>query len=301
MTVSIPFTKGHGAGNDFLVLHDPYNRTRITAADVSYLCDRRTGIGADGLLRAVLCTELPEAMHHVGSAEWFMDYRNADGSLGQMCGNGIRVLARHLTHYGHTPPGRLTLSTRAGLRTVETSDAGPAGDATVLMEIPRLLAPQDALAVSVDGGSWPALRVDVGNPHAVVFVDDLADAGPLKVAPSVSPPPPGGITIEFVQLLTPGHLALRVYERGVGETLACGTGACAAVAAAERSRHRASARRYRVDSPGGTLFVRVLPDGSHVLTGPAELTVHGILRPRAPMFGHQPAKPGLLLPGPHRS
>ncbi|GAA2409621.1 diaminopimelate epimerase [Streptomyces pulveraceus] len=279
MTPRIPFTKGNGAGNDFLVLHDPENRTALTPSAVSHLCDRRVGIGADGLLRAVLCARLPEAHRYAGRATWFMDYRNPDGSLGAMCGNGIRVLARHLVHHHYSRPGRLTLATRAGLRTVDIADSGSSGDVTVRMGQPRLPLPVGALTVTAGQRSWLARYVDVGNPHAVVFVDDLDHPGPLASPPTVTPAPPQGITVEFVRVLTPGHLSLRVHERGVGETPACGTGACAAAAAAHRANICPPDGMYRVDAPGGTLHVRVLPDGTQTLTGPAELTVSGLLTP----------------------
>ncbi|MFG2224518.1 diaminopimelate epimerase [Streptomyces sp. NPDC048644] len=283
MTPHIPFTKGNGAGNDFLVLHDPDNRIALTPAAISHLCDRRTGIGADGLLRAVLCDRLPEAHRYGGLATWFMDYRNPDGSLGEMCGNGIRVFARHLTHHHHSPPGRLTLATRAGLRTVDIADAGPSGDVTVHMGRPHLPLPDGALTVTSGRRSWPALYVDVGNPHAVAFVDDLDHPGSLASPPAVVPPPPRGVTVEFVRALAPGRLSLRVHERGVGETPACGTGACAAVAAAHQAGTRPPGGRYRVDAPGGTLHVHVLPDGTHMLTGPAALTTGGSLSP-SPLY-----------------
>ncbi|MEU3713643.1 diaminopimelate epimerase [Streptomyces catenulae] len=277
MTPQLPFTKGNGAGNDFLVLHDPDDRAALTPAAISHLCDRRTGIGADGILRAVLCDRSPEALRYAGRATWFMDYRNADGSLGEMCGNGIRVLARHLTHHRHIPPGRLTLATRAGLRTVDIADTAPAGEVSVHMGRPRFAPDEEALTVSVGRRSWPALYVDAGNPHAVAFVDDLDHAGSLVSPPAVTPSPPQGVTVEFVRVLAPGHLALRVHERGVGETPACGTGACAAVAAAHRTGVRPPDGMYRVDAPGGTLHIRVAPDGTHTLTGPAVLTVDGFL------------------------
>ncbi|WP_405937492.1 diaminopimelate epimerase [Streptomyces sp. NBC_00726] len=292
MTPRIPFTKGNGAGNDFLVLHDPGNQLALTPAVISQLCDRRTGIGADGILRAVLCGRSPEARRYAGQATWFMDYRNADGSLGGMCGNGIRVLTRHLTHHHHSPPGRLTLATRAGLRSVSITESGPSGEVTVHMGRPHLPLPSDALAVTAGQGSWPALYVDVGNPHAVVFVDDLDHPGSLTSPPTVVPLPPQGITVEFVRILAPGHLALRVHERGVGETPACGTGACAAAIAAHRAGIRPSDDTYRVDAPGGTLRVRIQPDGTCTLTGPTALTVSGLLTLATPDSEHAVAQAG---------
>ncbi|MFI5621312.1 diaminopimelate epimerase [Streptomyces sp. NPDC051567] len=287
--VEIPFAKGHGAGNDFLILDDATGRLALTEADVARWCDRRLGIGADGLLRAVRSAAVPEASAMAGRAEWFMDYRNADGSPGAMCGNGARLLARYLVAAGHCPPGPLTLATRAGTRRLHVpaqGARGTEGGVRIAMGRPVLPGPE-GITVTVGERSRPALHVDVGNPHAVVLVDDLAHAGDLLVAPTVTPASayPLGVTVEFVRDLgfarSPGshHLALRVHERGVGETPSCGTGACAAVAAV---RHRdprpAGPARYTVDAPGGRLRVDVAADGSMTLTGPARIVARGTLR-----------------------
>ncbi|GAA1553028.1 diaminopimelate epimerase [Streptomyces globosus] len=279
MNIAIPFAKGHGTGNDFLVLDDAENVLDLTPADTISLCDRRTGIGADGVLRLVRCTATPEALAMAGEAEWFMDYRNSDGSLGAMCGNGARVLARYLTASGRHLGGRLTLATRAGVRRLHVPAAPDAhyGDVSISMGRPVLPGP-DHITVSVGARSWSALHVDVGNPHAVVFVGDLDDAGALAAAPVVTPGTayPHGVTVEFVRDLGSHHLALRVHERGVGETPSCGTGAVAAVAAA---RHHSPGTEgpacYTVDAPGGRLLVDVAADGSMTLTGPAHVVAQG--------------------------
>jgi diaminopimelate epimerase len=273
------FAKGHGAGNDFIVLPDPDGRLALSAADVVSLCDRRTGIGADGILRAVRCSASPEAAAMASEADWFMDYRNADGTQGQMCGNGIRVLARYLVDAGHCPPGTLTLATRSGLRAVHvprrTTDFD--GPVTVTMGQPRLPGPPD-ITVSTGTRSWPAFHVDMGNPHAVAFVDDLTHPGDLTKPPVVTPASayPHGVTVEFVVRRGPYDLALRVHERGVGETRACGTGACAAVAATLHTG--APTGTYTVDMPGGQLRVAALADGSMDLTGPAAIVASGTVR-----------------------
>ncbi|WP_326655603.1 diaminopimelate epimerase [Streptomyces sp. NBC_01750] len=273
------FAKGHGAENDFIVLPDPRGHLALPPAEVTRLCDRRAGIGADGILRAVRCTAEPEASAMAADAEWFMDYRNADGSKGAMCGNGLRVLARYLVDTGLCPPGTLTVATRAGTRQAHVPHRSPdfEGDVSVRMGCPRLPGP-DGITVTVAERRWSALHVDMGNPHAVVFVDDLAHAGDLATAPTVEPADayPHGVTVEFVIPRAPGHLALRVYERGVGETRACGTGACAAVAAAVLCHGtRSAAASYTVDVPGGRLRIELLADGSMDLTGPAEIVAHG--------------------------
>ncbi|MEU0743024.1 diaminopimelate epimerase [Streptomyces sp. NPDC006134] len=274
-----PFAKGHGAGNDFVILPDPYGCLTLTAQEVAGLCDRRTGIGADGILRAVRCSAASEAAGMTAEAEWFMDYRNADGTLGQMCGNGIRVLARYLVDTGYCPPGLLAIATRAGIRTVHVSHrtADFEGPVTVDMGRPCLSGPA-GITVTAGGRSWSAAHVDVGNPHAVVLVDDLQHPGDLTTPPVVNPTHayPDGVTVEFVVRRSSHHLALRVHERGVGETRACGTGACAAVAVALRTGAVADA--FTVDMPGGRLRIAVLPDGSMQLTGPAAIVAHGTVR-----------------------
>ncbi|MFF2013141.1 diaminopimelate epimerase [Streptomyces sp. NPDC058195] len=276
MPTPLLLAKGHGAQNDFLVVTDPDNRLHLTPADITALCHRRTGIGADGLLRAVPATRIPEAATMARDAEWFMDYRNADGSLGAMCGNGIRVFARHLVDTRLAAPGRLPIATRAGIRTVHVP-IDDSEDIHVEMGRPTLPGP-DTITVTADGFSWPAVHVDVGNPHAVVFVDDLNHPGPLNVAPVVTPTNayPHGVTVEFVQRRGPRHLIMRVHERGVGETRACGTGACAAVTAHVLTSADPRTGVFRVDVPGGTLHVTVHDDGTLRLAGSAHIAATGI-------------------------
>ncbi|MGW2416889.1 diaminopimelate epimerase [Streptomyces tubercidicus] len=275
------FAKGHGAENDFVILPDPDGRLVLSADDVIRLCHRRSGLGADGVLRAVRSTAIVEAASMADSAEWFMDYRNADGTHGAMCGNGIRLLARYLVDAGHCAPGPLAIATRAGTRHVHVPARSPdyRGPVSVMMGRPALPGPDD-IEVTVGRRRWPAVHVDMGNPHAVAFVDDLAHAADLRTAPTVTPAHayPHGVTVEFVTVLDPRHLALRVHERGVGETRACGTGACAAVAALQaRDAPSAFAGDYTVDAPGGRLHVHVRPDGEMELTGPAAIIAQGAL------------------------
>uniref|UniRef100_A0AAU2ADW0 Diaminopimelate epimerase n=1 Tax=Streptomyces sp. NBC_00093 TaxID=2975649 RepID=A0AAU2ADW0_9ACTN len=273
------FAKGHGAHNDFIVLPDPDGRIHLDPADVIRLCNRRTGIGADGLLRAVHCAAHPDAVTMAGEAEWFMDYHNADGSTGTMCGNGIRVLARYLAEAGLFSHGTATVATRAGVRTLHIP-ARRSQDSviTVGMGHPRLLGNTD-ITVSAAGRRWPALHVDMGNPHAVAFVEDLTHPGDLRSPPTVTPGEayPDGVTVEFVVPRAPRHLTLRVHERGVGETSACGTGACAAVAALREREQHSGGGMYTVDVPGGRLHVTVHDDGAMVLGGPTVIVAEGTL------------------------
>ncbi|MFE7193242.1 diaminopimelate epimerase [Kitasatospora sp. NPDC057541] len=286
--VGLPFLKGHGTQNDFVIVPDPDGRLAIGPEAVAALCDRRSGIGGDGLLRVVRSAADPVAADQADRAEWFMDYRNSDGSIGEMCGNGIRVFARYLVEAGLAKPGELPVATRAGLRTVrvaEDAEDGTPGEITVDMGRAKLPGP-DAIEVAVGGRSWPALNVNMGNPHAVAFVESLDHAGDLLSAPPVSPEGvyPEGVNVEFVVDRGPRHVAMRVHERGSGETRSCGTGACAvAVAAARRDgvdpTVTGEAVTYTVDVLGGRLTITEYPDGRVEKTGPAVVVARGELAP----------------------
>ncbi|MEU0288729.1 MULTISPECIES: diaminopimelate epimerase [Streptomyces] len=277
MSTRIAFLKGHGTENDFVIVPDPENAVDLPPAAVAALCDRRAGIGGDGLLHVVRSAAHPEARSMADRAEWFMDYRNGDGSIAEMCGNGVRVFARYLQRAGHAAEGDLAVATRAGVKTVHIAKDG---DITVGMG--RALLPEGDVTVSVGERDWPARNVSMGNPHAVAFVDDLADAGTLFTPPPFSPPSayPDGVNVEFVVDRGPRHVAMRVHERGAGETRSCGTGACAvAVAAARRDgvdpRVTGLPVTYTVDLPGGTLVITERPDGEIEMTGPAVIVAEG--------------------------
>jgi diaminopimelate epimerase len=266
----LPFVKGHGTENDFVLIPDLEGRLQLSAAQVAAICDRRAGIGGDGILRVVLTDAEPDAAAYHGAARWFMDYRNADGSIAEMCGNGIRVFARYLVDAGLEAPGRIPIATRGGLRLVDCPADGPI---TVNMG-PPLQPDLGAITVRVGERTWAAAPVFMPNPHAVVFVDDLAEAGDLHNAPVVTPASayPEGVNVEFVVRVGPGHLALRVHERGSGETRSCGTGICAAAVAAGRE---GGPNGYLVDVPGGRLEITETADGSVLMTGPAVLVAAG--------------------------
>ncbi|TFE43037.1 diaminopimelate epimerase [Streptomyces sp. ICN441] len=278
----IAFLKGHGTENDFVIVPDPGNELRLPASAVAALCDRRAGIGGDGLLHVVRSAAHPEARSLAGEAEWFMDYRNADGSIAEMCGNGVRVFARYLQRAGLVGAGDLAVATRGGVKRVHIDKDG--GDITVAMG--RALLPEEGVTVTVDGRSWPARNVNMGNPHAVAFVEDLDHAGGLFTAPPFAPASvyPDGVNVEFAVDRGPRHLAVRVHERGSGETRSCGTGACAvAVAAARRDGAdpavTGSPVTYLVDLPGGRLAVTEHPDGEIEMTGPAVIVAEGRIDP----------------------
>ncbi|MEU3753687.1 diaminopimelate epimerase [Streptomyces olivoreticuli] len=279
-TAQIAFLKGHGTENDFVIIPDHDGLIELSPAAVARLCDRRAGLGADGVLRVVRSAAHPEARAMADEAEWFMDYRNSDGTVAEMCGNGVRVFARYLRRAGLTGAGDLAVATRAGVRRVHIAKESAGGDVTVSMG--KVLLPGGGVTVTVGDRSWPARNVNMGNPHAVLFVDDLADAGDLYTAPLVTPAAayPDGTNVEFVVDRGPRHVAMRVHERGSGETRSCGTGACAVMVATARRDGADPALTgvpvtYTVDVPGGRLVIGESPDGSVEMTGPAVIVAEG--------------------------
>lgn len=271
------FRKAHGTGNDFVVLPDPAGSLALTEGLVRALCDRRFGIGGDGVLRVVRTEAAGEDVPDSAGCTFFMDYRNADGSLAQMCGNGARVFAQYLWDAGLAEPGAIRFATRGGARTAYREL-----DGRITIEMgPAVLAQSGSVTVGVGPRLWPATQVHVPNPHAVAMINDLAEAGPLTEVPEVSPAGayPDGANVEFVVERGPDHIAMRVHERGVGETLSCGTGACAAAVAwlASSDDPFAAERSVRVDVPGGTVHVGVATDGTVTLTGPAVVVAEGRL------------------------
>lgn len=289
--------KGHGTQNDFVLL-DGRTAPALDEHLVRALADRRTGIGADGVIRLTPAADLPEG--RTLQAEdtdlvWFMDYRNADGSVAQMCGNGVRVTARYAEALGLWNPadGDLVLGTRAGVRRVRrmlAADGSADTWYTVDMGVWHLPGGEQADADGFDTQvvvagldvPRPGLRVDVGNPHTVLALpdqDELA-AADLTTAPHVEPVPADGTNVELVVPLgemlaadgSPiGRVRMRVHERGVGETRSCGTGACAAALAVRTWAGPTAPDLWLVDVPGGTLQVTARPDGHVELAGPAVL------------------------------
>ncbi|HWL01818.1 MAG TPA: diaminopimelate epimerase [Microbacteriaceae bacterium] len=285
----IEFTKGHGTGNDFVVIADPDGALELAPEQVAAICDRHFGIGADGVLRVVRSAALDEpiARASVEYAEWFMDYRNADGSVAEMCGNGIRVFARYLLEHGLAAlddAGVLRIGTRAGVKDVVESEDGYAADLGVWR-----LSGEDPVvhARQLDVGR-PGLGIDVGNPHVVVALAELDELAALDLttAPTLDPVLPAGANIEFVVPEEPlvvdevGRIRMRVHERGSGETLSCGTGVVAAALAIRYYAGEGAPDEWQVDVPGGRLGVHVelREDGEHAwLSGPAEFSFSGVV------------------------
>ncbi|MEJ8280931.1 diaminopimelate epimerase [Pseudonocardia spirodelae] len=271
MTGGIAFSKGHGTQNDFVVLPDPDAALDLTPARVAALCDRRRGLGADGVLRVVRWAKLagePGVGEPVEGVEWFMDYRNGDGSVAEMCGNGLRVFARYLHERGWAPGGG-PVGTRNGV--LDTT----VGQDTVSVDLGTVgIGP--ASVATTGGARFDGLALDVGNPHLACVIGSDPDALDLTGAPAYDPVVfPHGVNVEFLTPLSGpadgGSIRMRVHERGVGETRACGTGTVAAVVAALRHAGH-DAGDVHVTTPGGRLRVTVAA-GSPARTGPAVL--HG--------------------------
>jgi diaminopimelate epimerase len=242
----LKFTKMHGCGNDFLVMDGP---VAFAADRVREICDRRRGVGADG----ILVIGAPDGRR------WPVTLHNADGSLGESCGNGARCVARYLLD-------------RHGGDSLDMRFAG--GDVSARREgdgiAITLRAPTRPVPVAIDGARR-AYRVSVGNVHVVVFVEDPSTVDLPGVAAAVRGVA-GEANVEVARVVDPSLIALRVDERGVGETQACGTGACATVAAAACEQRMNDAVRVRV--PGGELVVRPGRD-TFELAGPAEYSFEG--------------------------
>jgi diaminopimelate epimerase len=290
MAVTITFTKGHGTGNDFVLFSDPEGEIDLSPDQIAAICDRHFGVGADGVIRAVRSAALPEGeailAEDIG-AEWFMDYWNADGSVAEMCGNGIRVYARYLLDTGLAtlePGDTLPIGTRAGVRDVLRSGTGFQVDLGAWkLDGAEPLVKAKGLPIA-----RPGLGLDVGNPHVVVALssDDELDALDLAYTPLLDPEPALGANVEFVVPAEPlvedgiGRIAMRVNERGSGETLSCGTGAAAAALATRHWAGAAAPNEWAVDLPGGRVTVRMYAteEGEHVsLSGPAVLVYTGDL------------------------
>lgn len=272
----VSYVKGHGTKNDFVILPDRHAQLDLSPALVADICDRRSGIGADGVLHVIPIDAAEDASSPAG-ARWFMDYRNADGSIAEMCGNGARVFARFLATDGWEPDPEFVIATRAGSHQVSIRS-----DGSISVEMGN---PADGIAgprplVTVADREYDVDAWWLPNPHAVIFVDDVAAFDRPLPTPDVVDHGrfPTGQNVELVQDLTVDgrpHAAMRVHERGVGETLSCGTGACA-VSLSLRKLHGIDVQGTSiVDVLGGRLVVEHSGDGRIDLVGPAVLVGRG--------------------------
>ncbi|HEX9775007.1 MAG TPA: diaminopimelate epimerase [Actinomycetota bacterium] len=276
------FVKAHGAGNDFVLIEDLDDTFTPTARFVAALCNRHKGVGADGLIRIV----------RAETADFFMDYYNADGDVAEMCGNGIRTLAKYVVDRGIHAGDALAVATRAGVKpvTVERDDRGVVARARVDMGAPileRAAIPMtgdgDPLHEKVEalGYTFEAACVSMGNPHCVLFLDALPDSGVVpfeRLGPAIETMDlfPAKTNVEFTRVLNDHEVRVRVWERGVGETQACGTGACATAVAA--NLRGLTGRSVAVHLPGGTLEIEWTSE-TVFMTGPAEEVFEGTLGP----------------------
>jgi diaminopimelate epimerase len=287
------FAKGHGTENDFVILVDPDGSQGLSPALAARLCDRRAGIGADGVLRAVRTGALDGGALVAGARDdaagtpngsapgrragplpgWFMDYRNSDGSPAEMCGNGIRVFARYLVDRGLADGPAFAVATRSGIRQVRLEDDG---SVTAEMGLATVLGPGRALVGGPGGLACEGLRVSVGNPHLACVVDAPLAGFDLSRPPALDPAEfPGGANVELVRVTGPGAAQMRVCERGSGETRSCGTGAVAAAAAAAATAGQDQGS-WQMSVPGGQLTV-TLAAGASWLRGPAVIVAEGEL------------------------
>jgi len=257
MSNALVGTYGHGTENDFVLFFDPDNKRNISSKETAAICDRTQGVGADGLIRIVK-----------NDSVWFMDYRNADGSLAEMCGNGIRLMARYLVDRGHQGAGIFAIKTRAGMKYLACPESG---DISVNMGQVGII--DGEISAATDEKVWRGMNIDVGNPHAVVFVESLDDVGELRHPPIVRPKDkyPDGVNVEFVEFVGDHQVKMRVFERGVGETRSCGTGTCAVAFAAMLHKGEKLPSRWTVLPPGGRLIVEIDPHANATLIGPAIL------------------------------
>lgn len=278
------FAKGHGTQNDFVVLPDPDGELTLSAAAVAALCDRRQGLGADGVLRvtraaaahsAGVFDRIPEG---VAPDDWYMDYRNADGSIAQMCGNGVRVFAHYLRASGLESRDEFVVGSLAGPRPVVLHDWDATGaDVTVEMGKTNQLGVGEAI---VGGRPFAGLAIDVGNPH-LACVDPVMTFGELAALDVAAPVSfdraqfPEGVNIEVLTAPVDGAVSMRVHERGVGETRSCGTGTVAAAVAA-LAYGGAGTGTLRVHVTGGAVTVTIT-DASSYLRGPSVLVADGEL------------------------
>ena len=257
------FTKMQGLGNDYLYV---YGEVPSHIEELSKkLSDRHFGAGSDGMIYISPSTV----------ADFKMRIFNADGSEAKMCGNGIRCVGKYVYDKGYTDKKTLTVETLSGIKTLELDvSCGKVKSVTVDM---GQSIPTEDMTLDIDGDTVVLTPVSVGNPHAVIFVEDIGKAPLTTLGPRIEHHKafPDGVNVEFVQVLGNGELRMRVWERGSGVTMACGTGACASAVAAVKKKYCAPCEPISVHLDGGTLKITVTPDNRVTMTGPAEFVYEG--------------------------
>lgn len=309
--MSIQFEKYHGLGNDFVIINNMDDSISLSEDQIAFICDRHFGIGADGLIFA----------RPSKTAEFFMDYYNSDGSIAEMCGNGIRCYAKYLHDSGLTTKETIDIETRAGVLKIElvfgadgsscasaggcacnctsTASGENAGSGTKIasgakvdmgepiLEASKVPVVADTHSIkaagerlvdgkfTVDGETFHATCVSMGNPHCVTFVEDTANAPVLTLGPKVETSRyfPQKTNVEFARIVSRGEIDLRVWERGCGETMACGTGACATLVAAVLNNK--TDRSAVVHLPGGDLNIEWAENNHVIMQGPATRVFSG--------------------------
>lgn len=285
--MDLGFVKMHGLGNDFVIMEDLAEELDLSPEAVAWFCDRNFGIGGDGLILVRPAT--------TADADFFMLYYNSDGTTAEMCGNGVRCFAKYLVDHGLVAADQnsIRVETLGGVKPIEVTRAydGTLFLATVDMGVPGLLpdqiptklgceAPGDPVVdceLLTPAGTFMVTCVSMGNPHCILWVDDVETAPVLEVGPLIENHPafPNKTNVEFAQIVDDGVISLRVWERGVGETLACGTGACATAVAASLTLR--TGREVTIELPGGDLEIRWAEDDHVYMAGPAEEVFSGVV------------------------
>jgi diaminopimelate epimerase len=272
--MKIDFHKMHGTLNDFVVFHDLGGEVRLSREQVIRICDRRGGIGADGVI----------VIRPSERANFFMDYINADGSYAEMCGNGIRVLGKYVYDNGLSEKTELPVETRAGTKILRIFPGLDGKAERIRVDMGRPIFEPDKIPSTVrsgqvpvidypvvsEGRSFHATLVSMGNPHCVIFVEEDPDPLPCHYGPAIENHVlfPARTNVEFIRVDNPGVLTMRVWERGSGETHSCGTGACASAVAAHLKGFSSALTKVRL--LGGELEIEWNGNNNNVfMTGPA--------------------------------
>lgn len=257
------FTKMHGLGNDYLYVYGevPENAPELSVA----LSERHFGAGSDGMIW----------ISHSDIADFKMRIFNADGSEAMMCGNGVRCVGKYVYDKGYTDKTKLKIETLSGIKYLDLHlTDGKVSSVTVNM---GKAEPKNDMAITVDGQNIVCTPTSIGNPHAVIFVDDMEKAPLYELGPKIEKHEafPDGVNVEFIQIINKNEMRMRVWERGSGVTMACGTGACASTAAAVSKGFCSFGEKVSVHLDGGTLEIEVSPDYTVTMTGPATSVYEG--------------------------